>query len=230
MSPFAKHVIHQHQPLRWALIITGVVLITAISIWLYLKPTAQLRLQYRILQQQHQQLTTDNQKLTEQNQQLTKKFAPQQQILAIQKARDTQLQSQLNELQSEVVHLNKELMFYQNITQGSSSSKLQIRELDLRASDSQSDMVDYRLVITQSKKISKPLTGVVTITLNSQNNAENEQLVLGEYQLNLRHVQVFEGQIQLADNSVPESISVTLKQAKKKTLSRTFDWKIDNSN
>ena len=230
MSPFAKHVIHQHQPLRWAMIITGIVLITAIAIWLYLKPTAHLRLQVQALQQHSQQLTIDNQQLTEQNLQLAKTFETQQQILVIQQALDDQLQNQLNELQTEVVYLNKELMFYQNITQGSSSSKLQIRELDLRTSDSQPDMVDYRLVITQSKKISKPLTGVVTITLNSQNNDENKQLVLGEHKLNLRHVQVFEGQIHIAENNVPESISVTLKQAKKKTLSRTFDWKIDSSN
>lgn len=230
MNPFTKHVIHQPQPLRWALIVATIVLITALSIWLYLKPTAQLRLQFRTLQQQSQQLTIDNQQLTEQNLQLTKKFEAQRQIMAVQQATDEQLQNQLNELQSEVVHLNKELIFYQNITQGSSSSKLQIRELDLRTSVSQADMVDYRLVISQSKKITKPLTGVVTITLNSRNNDEKERLVLGEYKLNLRHVQIFEGQIQLVANIVPESISVTLKQAKKKTLLRTFDWKIDSSN
>lgn len=230
MNPFTKHVIHQPQPLRWALIVATIVLITALSIWLYLKPTAQLRLKFRTLQQQSQQLTIDNQQLTEQNLQLTKKFEAQRQIMAVQQATDEQLQNQLNELQSEVVHLNKELIFYQNITQGSSSSKLQIRELDLRTSVSQADMVDYRLVISQSKKITKPLTGVVTITLNSRNNDEKEQLVLGEYKLNLRHVQIFEGQIQLVANIVPESISVTLKQAKKKTLLRTFDWKIDSSN
>ncbi|HHA19222.1 MAG: hypothetical protein DRQ39_04840 [Gammaproteobacteria bacterium] len=230
MSPFAKHVIHQHQPLRWAMIIIGIVLLTAISIWLYLKPTTHLRIQFRTLQQHSQQLETVNQQLTEQNLELAQKFESQQQIMAIQQARDEQLQNQLSKLQTEVVHLNKELMFYQNITQGSSSSKLQIRELDLRASDSQSDMVDYRLVITQSKKISKPLTGAVTITLNSQNNGENEQLIVGEHQLNLRHVQVFEGQIQLVSNSVPENISVTLKQAKKKKLSRSFDWQIDSNN
>ena len=230
MSPFAKHVIHQHRPLRWAMIISGIVLITAISIWLYLKPTSQLRIQFRILQHQNQQLVANNQQLIKHNLQLTKKFETQQQILTIQQARDEQLQNQLNELQSEVVHLSKELMFYQNITQGSTSSKLQIRELDLRASNSQSDRVDYRLVITQSKKITKPLTGVVKITLNSRINNENKQLVIGEFQLNLRHVQLFEGQIHLANNNVPESISVTLKQTKKKTLSRTFDWKIDSNN
>ena len=230
MNPFTKHVIHQPQPLRWALIIATIVLITAVSIWLYLKPTSELRLQFRTLQQQSQQLTTDNQRLTKQNLQLTKEFETQQQILAIQQATDQQLQSQVSELQNEVVHLNKELMFYQNITQGSSSSKLQIRELDLRTNNSQPDIVDYRLVISQSKKITKPLTGVVTITLNSRNNNEKEQLLLGEYKLNLRHVQIFEGQIQLVANIVPESISVTLKQAKKKTLSRTFDWQIDSSN
>lgn len=230
MNPFTKHVIHQPQPLRWTLIVATIVLITALSIWLYLKPTAQLRLKFRTLQQQSQQLTIDNQQLTEQNLQLTKKFEAQRQIMAVQQATDEQLQNQLNELQSEVVHLNKELIFYQNITQGSSSSKLQIRELDLRTSVSQADMVDYRLVISQSKKITKPLTGVVTITLNSRNNDEKERLVLGEYKLNLRHVQIFEGQIQLVANIVPESISVTLKQAKKKTLLRTFDWKIDSSN
>jgi len=51
---------------------------------------------------------------------------------------------------------------------------------------------------------------------------------VAELALNLRYVQVFEGQIKLSDQELPKSINITLTQGKKTTLSQIFDWQIDN--
>lgn len=229
MSLYTKSVIHPPRP--WRLIIIGIItlLLVIFAVWLYIKPTQQIRVQLQETQLYGQELSDYNQQLKEDYLKLVEKFNAQQRVLALQQATDKQLQNQLDELQGKVIDLNKELLFYQRITQGTNSSDLQIRELDLRSNDTQVGTVDYRLVITQGKKIKKPITGIVTITLNSQNNDTSEQLIIGEYKLKLRHVQVIEGHIKLSDDLVPNSIAIVLTQKNKTILSQTFDWKIDSS-
>lgn len=226
MSSLAKHVIQQPKPFRCLFVILVTALITAISLWIYQKSSSNdLSSQVKMLAEQNQTLGSENQQLTLNNQQQAKKIESHQHFVAIQKATDEQLQSQLTQLQHNVVLLNKELMFYQNITQGTSNTKLQIRELDLRKDSIQADKVNYRLVITQGKRINKPITGTVIITLSSNDGHR----VINEHSLSLRHVQVLEGQIELTDNNTPNSISISLKRKKKKTLTQTFDWQLNNN-
>jgi len=130
-------------------------------------------------------------------------------------------------LQNKVITLNKELVFYQSITQGNTSSKLQVREFQLSADEHTVDSYRYRLVITQGQKISKALKGTINISINSDNN---KSVTLKEHPLNLRHVQVIEGQLKIADNIEPETITVTIKQQKKSAISQTFDWQIEENN
>ena len=157
------------------------------------------------------------------NQQQAEQIESHQHFLAIQQATDEQLQLQLIQLQDDLVLLNKELMFYQNITQGSSDSKLQIRELHLRQDIAQSNKINYRLVLTQGKRINKPITGTVIVLLNKG----GKQHVIKEHSLKIRHVQVLEGQIELTDNVTPNTITIHLKQKKKKVLTHVFDWHIE---
>jgi len=203
--------------------------ITALSVWFYLSQTnASALSELAQLRQDKQALVTLNQTLQQQQLELEQKLEDQTQYLAIQKATDQQLKQRLDELQNKVVYLDKELMFYQNITQGNSSSKLQIRSLELNdISALKPDSVSYRVVITQGQRITKPLTGSVSLTLNYD---QDKHVTIGTHELNLRHVQVLEDTLKLADNIPPKSITITLKQNKKTSLSKTFDWQIANQN
>lgn len=226
MSSLAKHVIQQPKPFRCILVVFVTALLATTLFWLYQKQTSDdLLSQAKMLVEQNQTLSSDNQQLINNNQQQAEKIESHQHFLAIQQATDEQLQLQLIQLQNEVVLLNKELMFYQNITQGTSDTKLQIRELHLRKDSTQADKVNYRLVITQGKRINKPITGTIIVTLNNNDNHR----IINEHSLNLRHVQVLEGQIELTDNDMPDTIIISLKRKKKKTLTQTFDWHIDNN-
>jgi predicted nuclease with TOPRIM domain len=235
MSSLNKHVIKQPKPLRWFGFILAIIAITFAIQWYVNQNSsfaqqqqlAELKQQRQTLKQQLKDQVRQNQQLSETNADLQLKQTDQQHHLAIQQATDQQLQQQLVELQNKVITINKELVFYQSITQGNTSSKLQVRDFKLTVDEHAVNSYRYRLVITQGQKISKALTGTVNISINSDNN---KNVTLKEHPLNLRHVQVIEGQLKIADNIEPETITVTIKQQKKSAISQTFDWQIEENN
>jgi regulator of replication initiation timing len=237
MSSLNKHVIKQPKPFRWLGFILAIIAITFAIQW-YANQNSSLAKQQQIkelsqqqqdLKQQLQDQITQNQQLSDTNADLQFKQTEQQHHLAIQQATDQQLQQQLVELQNKVITLNKELVFYQAITQGNTSSKLQVREFQLSADERVVDSYRYRIVITQGQKISTALTGTVNISIKSKRDNNDESITLKKHTLNLRHVQVIEGQLKIADNIEPETITVTIKQKKKAVTSQTFDWQIENN-
>lgn len=237
MSSLKKHVIKQPKPLRWLGFILTIIAVTFAIQWYVnqnsslaqLQQIKQLSQQQQDLEQQLQDQISQNQQINETNTELQRVQTEQQQHLAIQQATDQQLQQQLVELQNKVISLNKELLFYQTITQGTTSSKLQVREFQLSRDGASIDSYRYRVVITQGQKISKALTGTVNISINSTHDGNKEIITLKEHTLNLRHVQVIEGQLKIADNIEPETVTVTIKQKKKAATSKTFDWQIQDN-
>lgn len=231
MSSLDNYVIHQVKPFRFAIFISITVIITAISVWYYLKEDSTslqqnlifLEKNLNLSRQNSQQLSDERLDLREQNKQLNDTTSIQLQELNIQQATVDELQQQLVDLQNQVITLNKELMFYQNITQGATSTELQIRELHLTADAEQPDIIHYRLVITQGKNIAKPVTGSVSI------NIDKDAKAVAEHPLNLRYVQLIEGQLNIAPNNHTKSITITITQTKKPKLSRTFDWQLTSS-
>jgi len=218
-----KHIIQQHRPYRTLVLIIIVVAASSIIQWFIQKSSNQAQ-QLNLVE-----LQKENTLLSNENDALTKRIRSSekhQSDVNIQHATIEQLRVQLANNQEQVLTLNKEILFYQSITQGNSSSKLQIRELHLRADDIRTDIIRYRLVVTQGKKITKPITGIINIILNSESNGTIQHHALSEHKLNLRHVQVLEGQIKISDNEKPVTLSVNLIQKNKITLSRTFDWQL----
>lgn len=231
MSPLGKVVIHQPKPYRCAIYILISVLITAATQWFFMKEgSISLQQNLNFLQQNlnlsrqsFQQLNDEKLDLHQQNKTLNDMTNTQLQEINIQQATVDELQQQLVALQDQVFSLDKELLFYQSITQGASSGKLQIRELHLTADANQSDIIHYRIVITQGKEITKPMTGLVKININKS------PTVISEKPLNLRYVQLIEGRFNTAESNRAKTITITIKQATKTILSRTFDWQLTSS-
>ena len=67
------------------------------------------------------------------------------------------------------------------------------------------------------------MTGLISINLDQDPN------VISEQPLNLRYVQLIEGQLKLPDDQHPKSLTINIKQAKKTTLSRTFNWQLTST-
>lgn len=202
-------------------------IVIALIVWLYRQQTTgELSDKISTLEQENRELRTHNDELVAQNNELINDKLTKQQAAAIQKVTNTQLLAQLNDLQNNAIELDKELSFYQNIMQGNATTKLQIRELKVTVDDKQANQFNYRLVISQGKKITTPLTGQLTISITGNINKALKTIELNTHPLKLRHVQVFNGQINLPANMVPKSIKVTLIQNKKTILSKTIDWKV----
>jgi hypothetical protein len=52
---------------------------------------------------------------------------------------------------------------------------------------------------------------------------------LDQHDLKIRHVQVLEGTLKLAENERPESLRIMLRQADKTLTERTFKWEVSPS-
>ncbi len=172
------------------------------------------------LQQRNEQLTAEKEHLLV----LEDVASKAQSELALEQATTRALQQQIQQLQQKVLAQGKEIRFYRTITDGHASTKLQFRELDLRLHASDPDRISFRLIVSQGAKITRPITGDVFLTLNFPSGEQHIPQQFGPYPLKLRLVQIIEGQIAVPERQTPRSVTVTLKQKGKVTLSKTFDW------
>ncbi|ODN68176.1 DUF6776 family protein [Methylophaga muralis] len=229
-SPLDNYVIQPKRPLRIIFWIVVAIVITGLIQWYWFNHDSGDKAR---LLEQNKQMTEQLASMKVQLMQQAELMQNQQQVKAMHQATAQQLQNRLEQLQKKVIDLDKELLFYQNITQGNSSSELQIRDLQLRPDSENPEQLRYRLVITQGKNISEPITGEILIRLqNIEGEGEKAKAIelnVTEHPLNLRHVQVIEGVFNLTELPEPEQISVDLRQKDKVLISRSFDWQIDSS-
>jgi len=185
--------------------------------------------QHHLLKQEWLQLNRDYDKLHQQSQLLATENNQQRQEVALQQATETQLQSHLMELQDQLLDLEKELLFYQSVTQNI-STELQVREIQLRIDNNNPDLTLYRLVLTQGKRITSPITGNIILSIKGWQAGKEVSVAVAEIPFSLRYVRVLEGQLSLDYDLIPKQLQVSIKQKKKKTLSQVFDWQIQSSN
>ncbi len=223
----SDHVISPARPYRTLVLTLVSSIVSAGLVWLYFHyTTADLQTELSSLREQTTQLTTKKEQLNDENTQLKEALMQQKQALAIQMATDQQLQEKVAALQNDLVDLNRELTFYQNITQSTNSSELQVRQLEINADPIQPNRFYYRVVITQGKKITKPISGTISVSLTGLKADKKSTIRVDDHPLHLRFVQVLDGQLTLAENYTPKTISVTLKQANEKLFSKDFNWQI----
>jgi hypothetical protein len=217
------YILHLQRP---AHLIVGLVLVLTLlglgARYWYQSATSDQAQELRTLKQNYKALEKTHEQLTEKNRLLVTELENAKHAYALLAATDKQLQQDLQSVQDDVMRVNKELLFYQNITQGNASSELQVRELRIMPGSSQLPNYNYRIVLTQGKKITKSISGDVVMEL-LYSDGHTEQVEVTQ-SLNIRHVQVVEGPFQLKTDEHPSQIRIRLVQ-KKKTLSEsTFNW------
>ncbi len=223
-STMDQLVIKQRRPLRGLfLLLLGIITgAGALGSWLYVHQT-EWEKQLSTLQSKHQQVLVDNQRLQQQNTRLSTALTGYDQQVATQKAMSAELEQRLKDLQDQVIDLSQELTFYQNITQGNSSSELQVREFELRKEGNDPDAYRYRLVVTQGKNIKEAIQGQITLAII----AGDDNREIARHDLNLRYVQVVEGQLSLSADMQPEKVAVRLSDGNTELASREFDWQVN---
>lgn len=220
MSALHPYEIRQRRPFRCLLWILLVASLIVFAQWYYHQHISQ---QQAELVAENRQLSSELAALQARYQELSQTRSSQQQLQAMHQATTSQLESRLQQLQQKVIDLNKELLFYQTVTQGTGSSELQVRDLQLRADNDDAGLLRYRLVLTQGDNISDPITGGVAVSLQADADDPKTTVVIGEHGLNLRYVQVVEGSFTVPA-SAPAQLIVTLTQKDKTLISRAFNW------
>ena len=220
MSLLHPHEIRQRRPFRCMLWMAMIVLLVIVGQWYYHR---HISVQQAQLLAENRQLTNNLDELQTQYQALSQIRNSNEQIQAIHQATTTQLESRLQQLQQKVIDLNRELLFYQNVTQGMGSSELQVREFQLRVDNGDPTQLRYRLVLTQGDNISEPISGEVVVSLQADANTPDKTDIIGKHALNLRYVQIIEGSFALPANA-PAQVEVTLTQKGKTLTTRAFNW------
>lgn len=227
-SPLDNYVIQPKRTRRFILWIVFAVVVTGLLQWYWFNHDSGEKAR---LIEHNKQMTEQVASLKTQLMQQTESSQSMQQLQAMHQATVQQLQNRLEQLQKNVIELDKELLFYQNITQGNSTSELQIRDLQIRPDPENPTQLRYRLAITQGKNLSEPITGEAIIRLqNVEGEGEKAKAIdlnVIEHPLNLRHVQVIEGIFNMSELKTPQQINVSLRQKDKTLVSRTFDWQTD---
>jgi len=224
MASLDNYVIRPHRPFRCFLTILLVAILLFAGQWFW---HTQLSAHQTALEVEKNRLSEQLIDLQTRYQALSESQHSLQQAETMHQSKTEQLENRLQQLQQKVFELNKELLFYQNITQGNISSELQVRELQLRADSENPLLMRYRVVITQGENITEPITGNIEVSLSTEGEGETaESTMIAEHGLNLRHVQVVEGNFELMANAaIPEQIDVSLKQADRTLTSRSFEWR-----
>lgn len=216
-------ILHIHHPVRLliGLVLIIILIVMGVRYWVLNTTESQTKALIQ-LNKAHEQLSDDFTKLTEQQTALMKELDNTRHAYAFLTETNRQLQAELTDTHQTIMQLNKELLFYQNITQGNVGTELQVRELRVETIANKPQSFSYRLVLTQGKKVTKPLTGSVVITLDFKDGSS--RTLETTHDIHIRHVQVVEGMLELADNETPVTIQVQLKQKKKTISKRDFNW------
>jgi predicted negative regulator of RcsB-dependent stress response len=147
------YILHLHHPVR---VLIGLVLIITLMIlgvryWV-LNTTESQTKELIELNKTHKLLKQDLKTVSEQQSALMKELDNTRHAYALLTETNRQLQAELADTHHTILQLNKELLFYQNVTQGNVGTELQARELRAQATPNNPKQYSYRIVLTQGKK------------------------------------------------------------------------------
>lgn len=161
------------------------------------------------------------------NQSLQHNSEQQTELLMLQQATNQQLQKDVAELQDKVIALNKDLLFYKNVTSGNGNG-IQVRDLQLKASTEDNADINYRFLVSQGNPITTPIKGHITLSLNIIYNGEPERIQVASHPLRLRYVQAIQGSLKIDDfdHLDIDSIAIAVDSEDKQLITKIFDWTV----
>jgi len=143
----------------------------------------------------------------------------------------TEVRTELEKREEELLSLKEELAFYRSIVSPSAMRPgLHIQSLQLEKSEAKGEY-RYKLVLTlvRGKRVAK---GKVTMELNGLRNGKPEKLSVSgkdaDLAFSFRYFQRLEGKLTLPEGFEPEQVSVSVlpKSQKMEPVDKVFDWKV----
>lgn len=175
-----------------------------------------------------------SQNLTAENAALRERVAVLERVKQIERKAYADVDETLNDLQDEIVQLKEELAFYRSLVVSTTKGKgLQIQSFDVQGNGSDGEY-RYRLVLTQSRKSAKVISGTVQLSVSGDQRGTEKQLSFAELtgrrshdlRFRFKNFQKIEGQLILPVGFVPQQVLVRVSTEGKRPLKaeKTFDW------
>lgn len=147
--------------------------------------------------------------------------------------------SQLRELQRQILELKEDVAFYRGIVSGDpGGNRVHIQRLILEQEGDERDY-RFRVVLTRGKQSDKVVDGVLLLSVDGNQDGEPVRLTLEELvtlptaklQFSFKHFQRLEGRIHLPERFVPKRvvIEVDIANSDTKPIRESFAWSVVNS-
>ena len=230
-------VIRTHRPVRFAIGVILVSMVTAIGTWLFLDEAhwSVIRARFRAGTEQ-QRLWSANKDLEVDNATLRERVIALERIASVDKQTETFLQKEIRELQDEVFLLKGELAFYRGIMEAADQTKgLNIHSIYVRRL-AQANTYLLKLVLTHVANEEADAAGVMSITIEGLQNGALRQLALNEVTADampdlafkFRNFKRFDASMQLPGGFVPQRVFVGLQlnDEKRSKINKVFDWPV----
>lgn len=232
-----RYVVKIHRPIQWSLAVIGLSAIIAIISWFVLdKSHWSVTYNRYESNSEFKRVLDENRKLTESNRKLLESSSMMKEMDVMDKKTEGLLQDQIQELQSEIFKLKKELEFYQGIMDGArESSGLSIQGLSIRPL---AEAKSYRLnlVLTHVTKSVNVAEGKLEVSLEGEQDGKLRSLNLRDvaldtnldYSLKFRNFRKFACDLMLPADFTPIRVKVvfTPRGAKQDKVKKTFDWSV----
>jgi hypothetical protein len=162
-------------------------------------------------------LRTKLARLTDENAQLVGKVAQYQQQIQMEQGRDQEMARQIKSLSDENVHLQDDLSFFQNLTEGNGKEgELAIHRLTLQHDKIPGEYI-VRMLLVQSGQRGKEFTGsyqlVATLLQNGRKTTRlfpSKESGLAQFQLKFKYYQRLEQNLHFSADTQLQSIQVRL--------------------
>lgn len=223
--------VKQHKPIvKWLMaVLAAIILIITFFLGRWDQDRT-IRQSYDMMQELNEsidQLTQRNDKLVRKNVQLSAGSK-------IDRDAYNSVNDSLVDLQSEILLLKEELVFYRGIVSPSKSDfGVNLQEISL-SPGAKDDEYGYKVVLTKSGRSKYSVKGELVITLIGLIDGKTKSLNVNEISkvkkksenYSFRYFQIFEGDLTLPEGFYPESIKVNIKSKTKKvkSIENTFNW------
>lgn len=181
------------------------------------------------LDQHAENLAGEVKRLDGENQNLRDALARASRALQMNETTYAELDKALKESANEIARLREELAFYRNMVSSTTrASGVQVQSLTIQRGTAP-NAYRYKLVIVQTRRPEVSVKGQVRLAVTGTRSGRRETIAIAgaggkPSALNLRNMQIIEGEMQLPAGFEPASISVSVAPGNARPMDQNYSW------
>ena len=168
-------------------------------------------------------------RLDGENQNLRDALARASRALQMNETTYGELDKALKESATEIARLREELAFYRNmVSSGSRASGVQVQSLTIQRGVAP-NAFRYKLVIVQTRRPEVAVKGQVRLAVTGTRSGREETIAISgaggkPAALNLRNMQIIEGEMRFPEGFEPTGISVSVAPGNARAMDQNYSW------